>query len=147
MIFNLSTRVETVTRRYDWTSLLSFSEVFLSRRTACWALSLTAAIISLQFKIAPFDLLGRGIATCPACPPFKLTTEKIEPPRLIFERKFVHHSPLPLDHFFFCFFAPVAAGAILTIDMCCWLGCGSGRRKVDVVIADGVRQCRGRANF
>lgn len=24
------------------------------------------------------------------------------------------HIPLPLDHFFFCFFAPVAAGAILT---------------------------------
>lgn len=24
------------------------------------------------------------------------------------------HIPLPLDHFFFCFFAPDAAGAILT---------------------------------
>lgn len=24
------------------------------------------------------------------------------------------HVPFPLDHFFFCFFAPVAAGAILT---------------------------------
>lgn len=24
------------------------------------------------------------------------------------------HIPLPLDHFFFCFFPPVAAGAILT---------------------------------
>lgn len=41
LILSLSTSVATVTRRYDWTSLYSFSEVALSRMTACWALSLT----------------------------------------------------------------------------------------------------------
>ena len=41
LIFNRSTRTATVTSLYDWTSLLSLSEVALSRTTAWLALSLT----------------------------------------------------------------------------------------------------------
>ena len=41
LIFILSTSVATVMRRYDWTSLWSFSEVALSRTTVWLALSLT----------------------------------------------------------------------------------------------------------
>lgn len=46
LILRRSTRVATVIRRYDWTSLLSLSVTFLSRTTACWALSLTAGLVS-----------------------------------------------------------------------------------------------------
>jgi hypothetical protein len=31
----------------------------------------------------------------------------------------VHNVPLPFDHFFFCFLAPAAAGAMFAI-MCSW---------------------------
>lgn len=42
------------------------------------------------------------------------------------------HSPLPFDHFFFCFLAPVLAGAMLSdLLIWCWLSGSSSRGTVD----------------
>lgn len=49
------------------------------------------------------------------CPPPKSAHLEAEADRAGDEEEEHHvHVPFPLDHFFFCFFAPVAAGAILT---------------------------------
>jgi hypothetical protein len=56
LIFSLSTRTATVMRRYDWTSFWSLSDVALSSKTACCALSLTVVQRSPLVDVLNIDI-------------------------------------------------------------------------------------------
>ncbi len=95
LILSLSTSTAVVMRRYDWTSLLSLSEVALSRMTAWLALSLTMEreqdVSRLVQNFRENERLGLSAQHC---------------------AKSGQNAPFPFDHFFFGFLPPdVAAGA------------------------------------
>lgn len=102
LIFILSTRTATVMRRYDWTSLLSLSEVALSRRTACWALSLTF----------PLDLQQPSV-----CAQFVPTSSCSLPgrPAAISTRSLLTKRAVATYHFFFAF--PPAAAILIYVEV------------------------------
>jgi hypothetical protein len=111
-----------VINRYDWTSLLSLSEVALSRTTAWLALSLTDESSAYDEEKSPNE-------------------QEMKKRSQVRELIVSCDIPFPFDHFFFCFLpADAAAGACTRKSVESYPGVHSGRRPTILML----RRCKGR---